>query len=301
MSRRLLLSMPVLALVGCANEADQEVAWTLSGEELEVTPFEQVPTPPYDLGLSIGALVAGATGTLTASGADAGATVHYLHGGVGAGPCPAALGGLCIDVTGPTLIGTAVADAAGVAELGIPVPSGLVGATVNVQAMQLAGVDTLQSPVVSVTIGAAGGACSGGGTSILDNPGFESGLTSWQSNGAPVVSGEAYEGSTSGETAGNYDLEQLFNAVPVASLTSATFRAWHDAADFPAMSVDWTYDDGSSDSECCFSGLLGDWMLIDVMPYLDATKNIDSIRVWGYSGGGAAPDVVRRDDFQFCI
>jgi hypothetical protein len=77
--------------------------------------------------------------TLTVSGGVPGETVAVVAGGAqGAGPCPPAIGGRCLDVTvGTRLLGTAVADASGDAVFVIAVPAGVVapGTTVWSQAV----------------------------------------------------------------------------------------------------------------------------------------------------------------------
>ncbi len=92
-------------------------------------------TPPEWLGLEVSPLVAGGQAVLTATGAVPGATVSFGRGsGLGNGPCPPQLGGECLDLLNPVLIGSARADADGVAELVVPVPAGAAGATLYAQA-----------------------------------------------------------------------------------------------------------------------------------------------------------------------
>ncbi|MCA9493357.1 MAG: PQQ-dependent sugar dehydrogenase, partial [Myxococcales bacterium] len=109
-------------------------------------------------------LVPGETATYTISGADPGETV-ILGGslqGTGVGPCPAQLGGLCVDLVPPLVnLGSAVADGSGVATVTGPVPALPVGTDVAVQAVARRGVggassvksdartDTVHAPWVS--------------------------------------------------------------------------------------------------------------------------------------------------------
>ena len=74
---------------------------------------------------------------MTVVHADEGETVMFVRGtGTGTGPCPGTLGGLCLDLTGAVLLGSAAADATGTAELSFTVP-GFVpdGMTVTLQAV----------------------------------------------------------------------------------------------------------------------------------------------------------------------
>ena len=60
------------------------------------------------------------------TGAEPGEKVHFLYStaGTGEGPCPPQLGGLCLDLLKPvTLLGSAITDGAGVANLRRTVPS----------------------------------------------------------------------------------------------------------------------------------------------------------------------------------
>ncbi|MCB9689475.1 MAG: FG-GAP repeat protein [Alphaproteobacteria bacterium] len=101
-------------------------------------------------------LVPGAPATLTATGAVPGETVHF-GGGVGsgaAGPCPVALGGLCLDLGADAVeIGTAVADGAGVASMQLTVPALIPGRDYVVQAAivrGVGGVSSVKSPATVV-------------------------------------------------------------------------------------------------------------------------------------------------------
>jgi len=70
-------------------------------------------------------MVRGEPVTITVTGAASGETVRFggSTGGVGAGPCPEPLGGLCFDILGPVLnLGAVTADANGTAVLNATVP-----------------------------------------------------------------------------------------------------------------------------------------------------------------------------------
>jgi len=93
------------------------------------------PAPP--ISVSTTDWVVGGSTTVTAVNAEDGETVMFVRGtGMGPGPCPGLLGGLCLDLTGAALLGSAVADATGTAELTFTVP-GFVpdGMTVTLQAV----------------------------------------------------------------------------------------------------------------------------------------------------------------------
>jgi len=63
---------------------------------------------------------------LVAAGAPPGATVGFARSadGPGVGPCPPVLGGVCLGITQPVLLGSVAANASGVATLSVPTPPG---------------------------------------------------------------------------------------------------------------------------------------------------------------------------------
>jgi hypothetical protein len=103
-----------------------------------------------DLRLQLAGTVApGQVITLRAVRALPGETVSFRWspGGLGAGPCPANLGGHCYDLGNPTsLVGNDVADANGVAQRRFTVPAGaVVGSTITFQAAVARGVGGVDS------------------------------------------------------------------------------------------------------------------------------------------------------------
>ena len=147
--------------------------------------------------------------------------------------------------------------------------------------------------------------CNQGGFSILSDPGFESGVfgPDWYSDDpTTTVSAFAYDGAFAAETNGNHYVRQFLSSpVSAAGLLQATFWTWHDGSDAPAMAIYTNYTDGTFDSNCCFSGQLDGWVQFDVLPMINPNKLLENIQVWGYAGGGGAPDVTRFDLFEFCV
>ncbi|MCA9662279.1 MAG: hypothetical protein KC486_28325, partial [Myxococcales bacterium] len=143
--------------------------------------------------------------------------------------------------------------------------------------------------------------CPGGTESVLVNYDFETGsVMPWTSNGAPVISDMAHGGQWAAQTTGNIHVHQDFAPTPVSDLSSATFWTWHDAADSPAMSVQWGYSDNTTGSTFFGANQLDGWQEHNILGNLAANKSLAWIRVWGYSGGKGLPDVARYDDFAFC-
>jgi hypothetical protein len=114
------------------------------------------PTTPdaATLGLSVAYAVPGETTLLHVAGANPGDTVFFGYDdAVGNGPCPPTLGGQCLDLLQPQLLGQAVANVRGDAWLVVPVPaSAPVGADAWFQAAVVAGPATRLSGSVGVTV-----------------------------------------------------------------------------------------------------------------------------------------------------
>ncbi len=144
--------------------------------------------------------------------------------------------------------------------------------------------------------------CQNGGQSILVNPGFEDGTTTgWSSNGTLTMTSNSQSGNWAVSTTGNYYVRQdLATPSPVSSLNSASFWTWHDGSDSPAMSIEWGYSDGSTDSHFLGASDLSGWVYVDLLPKMDFNRSLSYITTWGYAGGGSLTDLTRYDTFEFC-
>jgi hypothetical protein len=131
---------PVFLLVACATSTASPLPPPMPGV-LDVTTTGVRP---------------GQAATFTVTGAQPGQQV-YLGGSaapLGAGPCPAIGGGLCLDLVQPTLLGTAQADGAGVATLSLFAPPSLrTGLTLHVQALAAGPADAATSRPLPVVVG----------------------------------------------------------------------------------------------------------------------------------------------------
>jgi len=98
------------------------------GDNADLTPWGNLP----QLLLTAPAQTFGPTAQLVASGAPANAQVGFAGSqiGLGDGPCLPSLGGLCVPLANPVLLGVVAADASGNAVLEVPVPPVLVGQTI---------------------------------------------------------------------------------------------------------------------------------------------------------------------------
>lgn len=120
------------ALVACAE-----------GPSTSSLPASQAPPPAA---LTAGAAAAGQRLVAVVDGFPAGAQVHLVGSTASAGApiCPAPLAPSCLDLLGPAAFRvSAVADAQGHAEFEVPLPAGLGGRTLQLQAASGAGGGTL--------------------------------------------------------------------------------------------------------------------------------------------------------------
>lgn len=114
---------------------------------------------PAALALTQTPLVRGQPATWTVTGANPGERVRIYRSrtGIGDGPCPPAYGGLCIDLQPPVrVLGDAVADASGIAEVTITIPPATpIGTQFHTQALirrGAGGVDSVKSNTSSAVV-----------------------------------------------------------------------------------------------------------------------------------------------------
>lgn len=130
-------------LIESADGGIDDVVWgsLAGGPAFEVQPMQLLADFPTNL---------------AAAGAQPGETVWFLGSlASGAGPCPALLGGQCLDLLQPQILGSAVADATGSAVLQVRVPAGIGGRTAYVQAAirrGAGGVDSVVTPLASAVV-----------------------------------------------------------------------------------------------------------------------------------------------------
>ncbi|TAH39629.1 MAG: hypothetical protein EYC70_02240 [Planctomycetota bacterium] len=124
----------------------------------QLTAEQQNPGHHEPLVLQVDPLFRGEDAAATVTDAAPGETVHFLSSlaGVGAGPCPPQLGGLCLDLLAPISIqASAAANGVGVAVLDARVPSSAPPRPVFVQAVAqrgAAGANSVKSNAVTAPI-----------------------------------------------------------------------------------------------------------------------------------------------------
>lgn len=118
---RSMILFPLLA--ACAGEIDATPEAATPEVQTADEGWLMAPPTPGSLGFGATTPVPGERMLFRASGAQAGDTVYFGLGfAKGNGPCPAELGGMCLGIKRPQLLGTATANANGVAELEVDVP-----------------------------------------------------------------------------------------------------------------------------------------------------------------------------------
>jgi hypothetical protein len=115
-----------------------------------VVEVAQLP-PPIASSLRAPDLVRGRTAVFQVRGSLPGGRVYFARGGTvapgGLGACLPALGGACLDIRNPALLGSAVADSWGTATLNLPIPPAAPLISTNLQAAAINGADPYLSDV----------------------------------------------------------------------------------------------------------------------------------------------------------
>ena len=126
----MLRSLILLALAACAPDTQSPPLDVVESLAAEAAP---APTGGH-LTLGVSPLISGGALTLRAEGASAGETVYFARGSgyVPGATCPPVLDGLCLNLAGATLLGTAIANGSGVATLNLVLPAGMPPSGANV-------------------------------------------------------------------------------------------------------------------------------------------------------------------------
>jgi hypothetical protein len=295
-----------LALAACGqmDAVDEGLAGVVSGPEAPGAGWEQAP-PPSGGNLQVSAAVPGNPLRLVSDGHPAGARVFFGRGGVGT-TCPSTLGGQCLDLGRAALLGDGSASAAGRARLELPVPGGLpLGRSTGMQAANTTvGGTVVISNRVEVRVEEA--TCRAGLVQLVRNAAFE----------LPLATGEqrqAYGGRTLRrmtdpvtasqviEVTGNEEVTWDLVPTPVATLASVDLWTWHDPTDAAIQSWTAFYASGRSSTGLVINTTTGTgWEKLELLAQLDATEELTGFQIWGYSGGGGAPDLTRYDDLMLC-
>lgn len=129
---------------------------------------------------------------------------------------------------------------------------------------------------------------------ILLNAGFEDGvLAPWYGAGWSVSTSNPHAGLYCGYDIGNNGIRQDFTPAPVAQVQSITI--WYRQPEVAISAIDFFYSASDYDEFLLFMST-ANWSFFDVTSYLRGSGSLQGIRIWGYSGGGSAPDETFIDD-----
>jgi hypothetical protein len=279
-----------LGLIGCAGVDD---GVSRSG------PVDGQLPPPGAPTLRISEVVSGASTWVEFGDGTPGWTGLFWRGAPGTS-CPPYLNGQCLGIGRPVVTRVGALSATGAATWSVGIPAGLPpGVGTRLQGAMHNTVDVVLTPPIDVQVGT--GAVCGGSPSAVSNPGFEETATgTWALPAGWGWAPDFSEGTQAIAVTGNSYAEQWFPAVPVRSLTRASFDSWHDGLDAPLMAVEWTYSDGTTGSTAYQAPELDGWQTHDLRPLLTTGKSLVHLRVWGYASQPPAPDVTHFDAFAFC-
>ena len=147
-----------MLLTGCHEDRDVRTFEGVPLTDATVLPTADVDGHRAAAGLTLtttNSWVPGATADLSVTGAAPGESIYFAvtAQGTGMGPCPAGLGGHCLDLLSPILLGDVTADANGIAEMSVALPANLaLGTVLDFQAIAVrgfGGVDSVLSPPLS--------------------------------------------------------------------------------------------------------------------------------------------------------
>jgi len=135
---------------------------------------------------------------------------------------------------------------------------------------------------------AATAALRGGGPKdgeLLLNPGFETGtLPPWTQAGSDwsVVTTTPHAGAFCAKDSGNHYIRQDFTPTPGATITSLTL--WERQPSSQISAIDLIYDDATFSESLVH--VSASWTQYDATPWVNHSKNLSAIRIWGYAGAG---------------
>jgi hypothetical protein len=134
---------------------------------------------------------------------------------------------------------------------------------------------------------------------LLQNPGFETGsIEPWETTNWVVTSTSPHSGTYCACDVGDYPITQWVDTTPGTEVQSVTF--WARQPEAPAaQAYCFLYSDGSSETFTHFPP--ANWQQFDVTNKVNTGKSLVGFRLWGYSGGGSAPDSTYVDDVSILV
>lgn len=132
---------------------------------------------------------------------------------------------------------------------------------------------------------------------LIVNGGFETGsLPPWECLAGHwvVTTTLPHSGSYCATDVGNYWIRQNISPVLTDSILSVKF--WSRQPEEAIQAFDFIFNDSSYFEDIIWP--VSTWQEFDVTSYLPAGRVMVAFRLWGYSGGGGAPDSTYIDDIS---
>ncbi len=129
---------------------------------------------------------------------------------------------------------------------------------------------------------------------ILLNAGFEDGvLAPWTGAGWSISTTSPHAGLYCAYDIGNNGVQQSFTPTPVGQILAITL--WERQPEIAISAIDLFYSASDYDEFLVFLST-ANWEYFNVTSQLRPSGSLQAIRVWGYMGGGSAPDETFLDD-----
>jgi hypothetical protein len=152
-----------------------------------------------------------------------------------------------------------------------------------------------------ILVAGIGALTAAGQANILVNPGFETGdMAPWVvgfSGGVDdwhVIAG-GQSGAFSATAAGNTQIRQDFAPVAGSDVSMISFWMMHPNSGSAPSAVDLFYDDFTFE-ENLISSTTTEWEFFDVTSFVNTSKTLVAIGIWGYSSAGGDADRTNLDD-----
>ena len=128
---------------------------------------------------------------------------------------------------------------------------------------------------------------------VLQNGGFESGILGpWISSNWIMETNTPQKGLYCVSDVGNNSIRQDFPPVPGEAITSVTF--WARQPENASLAYDFFYSDGSHKEFVVYPTT--SWVQYNATSNLSRANALTGFQIWGYAGGGEAPDSTFVDE-----
>lgn len=275
------LVLPLIVLSACAVEGDELQSGSLAAELQGQLPAEQL-APPTGPQLASSAAVRGQPARLQSIGHPAGSTVRFARGGSGLF-CPPQLGGSCLDLNNPVIMGADISDGMRTATIDFNVPNAPAGASTMMQAANGGAPGSVSTAITAVV--ESNSNCPAGSINLLRDSDFEAAIPNayYGNFGSVGTSTQSFTGALSAEVIGNIGVCWDIPDTAVSDIFTAAYWTWHSTTG-AVQAVEWTYSDGSNDSFFTSNASMT-WENFETLGSMDPSKELASICFYGWTGG----------------